>query len=213
MGGIEAHLAPVGKLPHRWDLEQNQATLPIAGSPLITVTGLFGCPLSIIDRASFSVVGLDRCPTNSSGRAHVVSPGKAGTACQRKARTAMRGSTAPRRNDYRPPRFPTRRPCWVGRDQKMRTPTFLQTPAARSSHRQNPTRDSLGATTGGIDHVSQTENEAHAPSSRHDPRPHNGGGIEAKYILDITDLEAEMMTTLRRIRDRDGAKVLMQGAA
>jgi len=30
----------------------------------------------------------------------------------------MRGSTAPRRNDYRPPRFPTRRPCCVSGEIK-----------------------------------------------------------------------------------------------
>jgi hypothetical protein len=86
--------------------------------------------ISMIDRASFRSSGWI-VVRHSNGRAHVVSPGKAGTACQRKARTAMRGSTAPRRNDYRPPRFPTRRPCCVGRDQKGGHPPFCKTPAAR----------------------------------------------------------------------------------
>ena len=39
------------------------------------------------------------------------------------------------------------------------------------------------------------------------------GGREAKYILDITDLEDAMMTTLRRIRARDGARVFRKSSA
>jgi len=38
------------------------------------------------------------------------------------------------------------------------------------------------------------------------------GCREAKYILDIDDLETEMVTTLRRIRDRDGKKWFKEGA-
>jgi hypothetical protein len=32
------------------------------------------------------------------------------------------------------------------------------------------------------------------------------GGREAKYILDVTDPQAEIVATLRRIRDRDGTR-------
>jgi hypothetical protein len=39
------------------------------------------------------------------------------------------------------------------------------------------------------------------------------GGRELRYILDITDLEAEMLTTLCRIRDRDGARVFRKSSA
>jgi hypothetical protein len=38
------------------------------------------------------------------------------------------------------------------------------------------------------------------------------GGREARYILDITDLEDAMMTTLRRIKDRDGTKVFRESS-
>jgi hypothetical protein len=39
------------------------------------------------------------------------------------------------------------------------------------------------------------------------------GGRETRYVLDITDLEHELMTTLRKIKRRDGVKVFKEGAA
>ena len=39
------------------------------------------------------------------------------------------------------------------------------------------------------------------------------GGREAKFILDITDLEHEMIKTLNRIRSRDGRKVFKESSA
>jgi hypothetical protein len=38
-------------------------------------------------------------------------------------------------------------------------------------------------------------------------------GREAKYILDVTDIEDAMMTTLRRIKPRDGQKLFKKSAA
>jgi hypothetical protein len=38
------------------------------------------------------------------------------------------------------------------------------------------------------------------------------GGREAKYILDITDLDDAIMTTLHKIRERDGTKWCKEGA-
>lgn len=38
------------------------------------------------------------------------------------------------------------------------------------------------------------------------------GGRELRSVLDITDLEDAMMTTLRRIKDRDGKKVFRESS-
>jgi hypothetical protein len=39
------------------------------------------------------------------------------------------------------------------------------------------------------------------------------GGRELRYVLDITDVEDAMLTTLCRIKARDGAKVFRKSAA